>query len=67
MKNRIMRIAMTLSMLMIPALVTGCGPSEKQIQQELSYQEPDQEELHEEYQYLAEVNDADAFSGGGVD
>lgn len=59
MKNRIMRIAMTLSMLMIPALVTGCGPSEKQIQQELSYQEPDQEELHEEYQYLAEVNEGD--------
>ena len=50
---------MTLSMLMIPALVTGCGPSEKQIQQELSYQEPDQEELHEEYQYLAEVNEGD--------
>ena len=47
MKNRIMRIAMTLSMLMIPALVTGCGYSEKQIQQELSYQEPDQKELHE--------------------
>ena len=44
MKNRIMRIAMTLSMLIIPALVTGCGYSEKQIQQELSYQEPDQKE-----------------------
>ena len=57
MKNRIMRIAMTLSMLIIPALVTGCGYSEKQIQQELSYQEPDQKELHEEYQYLAEVNE----------
>ena len=47
---------MTLSMLMIPALVTGCGYSEKQIQQELSYQEPDQKELHEEYQYLAAVS-----------
>ena len=47
MKNRIMRIAMTLSMLIIPALVTGCGYSEKQIQQELSYQDPDQKELHE--------------------
>ncbi len=64
MKNRIMRIAMTLSMLMIPALVTGCGYSEKQIQQELSYQEPDQKELHEEYQYLAEVNEGDGVATG---
>ena len=62
MKNRIMRIAMTLSMLIIPALVTGCGYSEKQIQQELSYQEPDQKELHEEYQYLAEVNEGDGVA-----
>lgn len=64
MKNRIIRIAMTLSMLMIPALVTGCGPSEKQIQQELSYQEPDQKELHEDYQYLAEVNEGDEVAKG---
>ena len=55
---------MTLSMLMIPALVTGCGYSEKQIQQELSYQEPDQKELHEEYQYLAEVNEGDGVATG---
>ena len=55
---------MTLSVLMVPALVTGCGPSEKQIQQELSYQEPDQEELHEEYQYLAEVNEGDEVAKG---
>ena len=64
MKNRITRIAMTLTMLMVPALVTGCGPSKKQIQQELSYQEPDQEELHEEYQYLAEVNEGDGVATG---
>lgn len=64
MKDRIMRIAMTLSMLIIPALVTGCGYSEKQIQQELSYQEPDQKELHEEYQYLAEVNEGDGVATG---
>ena len=55
---------MTLSMLIIPALVTGCGYSEKQIQQELSYQEPDQKELHEEYQYLAEVNEGDGVATG---
>lgn len=64
MKNRTIWIAITLSMLMVSALVTGCGSSEKQIQQELSYQEPNQEELHEEYQYLAEVNKGDKGATG---
>ena len=62
MKNKIKWSALTI--LMIPVLLTGCGPSQKQIQQELSYKEPDQGELHKNYQYLAMVSEVDKAEEG---